>query len=158
MMLQTIEFSRPTASSFWEQVSPQSISVAGNLVFSPVANANDTNDASFTFRVQDDDGTANGSIDAGVDLNRLAADLEYRAAAAAIDRVCLVNRLTRWTPAAWWASGETCHRLPITKNPSLSSYFYPYIGLDRAIGIDFKLDTQRKRGRGTGGDGGVGAG
>ncbi len=37
--------------------------VAGNLVFNPVANANGSNYASFTFRVQDDAGTANGGAD-----------------------------------------------------------------------------------------------
>ena len=39
---------------------------AGNLVFTPAANANGAGYASFTFQVQDDGGTANG----GVDLDR----------------------------------------------------------------------------------------
>jgi len=36
---------------------------AGYLLFTPAANANGTNYASFTFQVQDDGGTANGGID-----------------------------------------------------------------------------------------------
>ncbi|MGZ5094540.1 MAG: DUF4347 domain-containing protein, partial [Burkholderiales bacterium] len=50
----------------------QSVSVAniaaGNLVFTPVANANGAGYAGFTFQVQDDGGTANG----GVDLDAVA--------------------------------------------------------------------------------------
>ncbi len=41
---------------------------AGRLVFAPVANANGSNYASFTFRVQDDGGSANG----GSDLDAIA--------------------------------------------------------------------------------------
>ena len=36
---------------------------AGNLVFTPAANANGAGYASFTFQVQDDGGTANGGVD-----------------------------------------------------------------------------------------------
>ena len=36
---------------------------AGKLVFTPAANANGTNYASFTFQVQDDGGVANGGVD-----------------------------------------------------------------------------------------------
>ena len=36
---------------------------AGNLVFTPAANANGTAYASFTFQVQDNGGTANGGVD-----------------------------------------------------------------------------------------------
>src|SRR5262249_13406161 len=36
---------------------------AGDLTFSPAANANGSNYASFTFQVQDDGGTANGGAD-----------------------------------------------------------------------------------------------
>ena len=36
---------------------------AGNLVFTPAANANGAAYASFTFQVQDDGGTANGGVD-----------------------------------------------------------------------------------------------
>ena len=45
----------------------QSITVAniaaGNLKFTPAANANGAGYASFTFQVQDDGGTANGGVD-----------------------------------------------------------------------------------------------
>ncbi|HYC44258.1 MAG TPA: cadherin-like domain-containing protein [Burkholderiales bacterium] len=48
-------------------IAGQSISAvdlaAGNLVFTPGANANGASHASFTFQVQDDGGTANGGID-----------------------------------------------------------------------------------------------
>ena len=36
---------------------------AGNLKFTPAANANGAGYASFTFQVQDDGGTANGGVD-----------------------------------------------------------------------------------------------
>ena len=36
---------------------------AGNLVFTPAANANGAAYASFTFQVQDSGGTANGGVD-----------------------------------------------------------------------------------------------
>src|SRR5207248_3220800 len=36
---------------------------AGKLVFTPAANANGSPEASFTFQVQDDGGTANGGVD-----------------------------------------------------------------------------------------------
>ena len=48
-------------------IAGQSISAAdiaaGNLVFTPTANANGVGYASFTFQVQDDGGTANGGVD-----------------------------------------------------------------------------------------------
>jgi uncharacterized delta-60 repeat protein len=59
----------------------QSISVAdinaGKLVFTPVTNANGTAYSSFTFRVQDDGGTANG----GVDLDPIARTIIFNVTA-----------------------------------------------------------------------------
>ena len=43
--------------------SPSADITAGNLVFTPAANANGAAYASFTFQVQDDGGTANGGVD-----------------------------------------------------------------------------------------------
>ncbi|MCX7211794.1 MAG: Ig-like domain-containing protein [Burkholderiales bacterium] len=60
----------------------QSISIAdinaGRLVFTPVANASGTGYASFTFRVQDNGGTANG----GVDLDPTAKMITFNVIAA----------------------------------------------------------------------------
>ena len=48
---------------------------AGNLVFTPAANANGTAYASFTFQVQDDGGTANGGVDLDPTANALTIDV-----------------------------------------------------------------------------------
>ncbi len=57
----------------------QSISVAdisaGNLKFSPAANANGVAYASFTFQVQDDGGTANGGVDLDTTPNTLTINV-----------------------------------------------------------------------------------
>ncbi|MES2499730.1 MAG: retention module-containing protein, partial [Pseudomonadota bacterium] len=52
----------------------QSIAAAdiGNLLYTPVANANGNNYASFTFQVQDDGGTANGGIDTDQSANSIS--------------------------------------------------------------------------------------
>ena len=48
---------------------------AGNLVFTPAANANGTAYASFTFQVQDDGGTANGGVDLDPSANTLTINV-----------------------------------------------------------------------------------
>ena len=58
------------ASSF-----PSAISAAGNLRFTPAANASGTGYASFTFQVQDDGGTADGGVDLDPTPNTLTIDV-----------------------------------------------------------------------------------
>jgi len=48
---------------------------AGKLVFTPAANANGANHASFTFRVRDDRGIANGGVDEDQSPNTLTFDV-----------------------------------------------------------------------------------
>src|SRR5688500_850828 len=48
---------------------------AGNLVFTPVANANGAGYASFTFQVQDDGGTANAGVDLDASANTITIDV-----------------------------------------------------------------------------------
>ena len=48
---------------------------AGNLTFTPAANANGTGYASFTFQVQDDGGTANGGVDLDPTQRTLTIDV-----------------------------------------------------------------------------------
>ena len=48
---------------------------AGNLVFTPAANANGVGYASFTFRVRDDGGTDNGGIDTDGSANTLTVNI-----------------------------------------------------------------------------------
>jgi uncharacterized protein DUF4347/cadherin-like protein/Big-like domain-containing protein len=48
---------------------------AGNLKFSPLANANGAGYASFTFQVQDDGGTANGGVDLDASSNTITVNV-----------------------------------------------------------------------------------
>ena len=48
---------------------------AGNLVFTPAANANGAGYASFTFQVQDDGGTANGGVDLDQSPNTITVNV-----------------------------------------------------------------------------------
>ncbi|MEZ0260537.1 MAG: cadherin-like domain-containing protein, partial [Alphaproteobacteria bacterium] len=48
---------------------------SGQLTFTPVANANGTGYASFTFQVQDSGGTANGGVDLDASANTLTIDV-----------------------------------------------------------------------------------
>jgi Ca2+-binding RTX toxin-like protein len=48
---------------------------AGNLTFTPAANANGAGYATFTFQVQDDGGTANGGVDLDASANTITVDV-----------------------------------------------------------------------------------
>ena len=48
---------------------------AGNLKFTPAANANGAGYASFTFQVQDDGGTANGGVDLDPSPNTMTVNV-----------------------------------------------------------------------------------
>src|SRR5439155_136961 len=48
---------------------------AGKLVFTPAANANGSPEASFTFQVQDDGGTANGGVDLDQSANTMTINV-----------------------------------------------------------------------------------
>ena len=83
----------------------QSISLAdinaGRLVFTPVTNGNGTGYASFTFRVQDNGGTANG----GVDLDATAKTITFNVIAvndapSGADKTLTTNEDTAWVFAA----------------------------------------------------------
>jgi len=58
-----------------DQVVSAADIAAGKLVFTPAANANGINHASFQFRVRDDGGTANGGIDLDLTPNTLTFDV-----------------------------------------------------------------------------------
>jgi hypothetical protein len=63
-----------TPLSAGDMVSATDIA-AGELVFTPAANATGTPYASFTFQVRDDGGTANGGIDLDQSPNTITIDV-----------------------------------------------------------------------------------
>src|SRR5215210_24534 len=83
----------------------QSISVAnitaGNLKFTPSANANGTGYASFTFQVQDDGGTANGGVDLDASANSMTVNVTaVNDAPAGTNNTVTTNEETQYTFAA----------------------------------------------------------
>ena len=74
---------------------------AGNLVFTPAANANGAAYASFTFQVQDDGGTANGGVDLDPSANTLTINVTaVNDAPAGADKTVTTLEDTAYTFAA----------------------------------------------------------
>src|SRR5207244_1441993 len=70
----------------------------GNLVFSPAADANGSNYASFTFQVQDNGGTANGGVNLDGSANTLTVNVtSVNDAPAGTDATVTTNEDTAYT-------------------------------------------------------------
>src|SRR5438034_847659 len=71
---------------------------AGNLKFTPAANANGTSYASFTFQVQDDGGTANGGSNLDPSPNIIAINVTaLNDAPQGADKTVVTNEDTAYT-------------------------------------------------------------
>ena len=74
---------------------------AGNLVFTPAANANGAAYASFTFQVQDNGGTANGGVDLDPSANTITVNVTaVNDAPAGTDKTVTTLEDTAYTFAA----------------------------------------------------------
>src|SRR5947208_3364794 len=74
---------------------------AGKLVFTPAANANGSAEASFTFQVQDDGGTANGGVEVDQSANTMTINVtSVYAAPVGTNNTVTTNEDTGYTFAA----------------------------------------------------------